>query len=405
MATPSRRPAAAVVGADDRAAAGRPLVARLFAEAFAFDFFQAVRLLEKVLPQRRPVGRQGPPRAEIVRFRSLASLSFPASTIHDLLEPEDAEQPPFMIVTFLGLTGPSGTLPHHYTELLMRLQRDGKGAEKYALRDWLDLFNHRLISLFYRAWEKYRFYIPYERGDPFRLEPDAFTRSLLSLVGLGMPALRNRLHVRTHDAGTAPRVLARVQDLAVVYYGGLFARRQRTAVGLQALVQDYFALPAQVRQFQGQWLRLEADNQSRLGEDEHNTLLGVNTVAGERVWDVQSKFRVRLGPLRYAAFLDLLPDRSPVAARKAFFLLCQLVRLYAGAEFDFDVQLVLRGEDVPACLLAADGDGIGARLGWNTWLVSQPRRDVVEDAVFDGEERSWVADNGRPPQTEASAMG
>jgi type VI secretion system protein ImpH len=367
-------------------------VDRLFAEGFAFDFFQAVRLLEKLLPGRRPIGREGPPRSEVVRFRALASLTFPASAIHDLARPDDGERPPAMTVTFMGLTGPKGALPHHYTELLMRLHRDGKGDEKHSLRDWLDLFNHRLVSLFYRAWEKYRFYVPYERGEPARPEPDAFTRSLFSLVGLGLPSLRNRLQVRTRDEAAEGRVLARVEDLAVVYYGGLFARRQRTAVGLQAVVQDYFGLHAQVRQFQGQWLPLEAANQSRLGDEGHNTALGVNTVVGERVWDVQSKFRVRLGPLCYAQFLNFLPDHSPARARKAFFLLCHLVRLYAGPTFDFEVQLVLRGDEVPSCRLAAEGEGVGPRLGWNTWVSSRPRACAAEDAVFEGGERVWTSD-------------
>ncbi|HTU22166.1 MAG TPA: type VI secretion system baseplate subunit TssG [Gemmataceae bacterium] len=374
MAATSRRRADTVAG---------PLEERLFTEGFAFDFFQAVRLLEKLAPHRRPVGREGPPRAEVVRFRALPSLSFPASAIYELAR-TDNEQPPTMTVAFLGLTGPSGALPHHYTELVMRLLRDGKGAERYALRDWLDLFNHRLISLFYRAWEKYRFYVPYERGEPSRPEPDTFTRSLFSLVGLGMPPLRNRLLVRAWDEKKqSERVLARIEDLAVIYYGGLFARRQRTAVGLQAVVEDYFDLPAQVWQFQGQWLRLDVANQSRLGTQEHNNQLGVNTVAGERVWDVQSKLRVRLGPLRYARFLELLPDRTPIAARKTFFLLCHLVRLYAEVELDFDVQLVLAGDEVPACRLIEEG--IGPRLGWNTWLLSQPRGAAAEDAVFEGE--------------------
>jgi type VI secretion system protein ImpH len=378
MATTSRRASAAVAG---------PLEERLFTEGFAFDFFQAVRLLEKLSSKRRPVGREGPPRAEIVRFRALPSLSFPASSIHDLTR-TDNEQPPAMTVAFLGLTGPSGALPHHYTELVMRLLRDGKGLERYALRDWLDLFNHRLISLFYRVWEKYRFYVPYERGEPSRPEPDAFTRSLFSLVGLGVPPLRNRLQVRAWDEQARDeRVLARIEDLAVVYYGGLFARRQRTAVGLQALVCDYFDVPAWVRQLQGRWLRLDAANQSCLGTEEHNTMLGVNTVAGQRVWDVQSKFRVRLGPLRYARFLELLPDRAPIPARKTFFLLCHWVRLYVGPELDFDVQLVLAGEEVPTCRLA--DEGVGPRLGWNTWLVSQPRAAAAEDAVFEGEETPW----------------
>jgi type VI secretion system protein ImpH len=384
MATEDRRPATSVAAG---ATGHRPLVDRLFAEGFSFDFFQAVRLMEKVFPHRRPVGHEGPSQSEVVRFRALASLDFPASAIHSLVRPDDDTQPPSMTVNFMGLTGPSGVLPHHYTDLLMRLQRDGKGVEKYALRDWFDLFNHRLISLFYRAWEKYRFYIPYERGEPAKLEPDTFTRSLFCLVGLGLPSLRNRLSVRTRDAGAErDRILARIEDLAVVYYGGLFAQRRRTAVGLEAILQDYFGFNVQVRQFHGQWLLLETANQSRLGEDGHNTQLGVNVVAGERVWDVQSKFRVRIGPLRYAQFMDFLPDRAPVSQRKAFFLLCQMIRLYVGPEFDFDVQLILRADEVPGCRLATD-EGVGPRLGWNTWIGSQPRTRAAEDAVFEGEER------------------
>jgi type VI secretion system protein ImpH len=108
-------------------------------------------------------------------------------------------------------------------------------------------------------------------------------------------------------------------------------------------------------------------------------------VAGERVWDVQGMVRLRLGPLRREQFDALLPDRSPIAARKAFFLLCHLARLYVGPELDFDVQLVLRAADVPACQLADDG-GLGPRLGWNTWLCSGPRDRDADDAVFAGQE-------------------
>jgi type VI secretion system protein ImpH len=182
--------------------------ARLFDEGFAFDFFQAVRLLERLFPERRPVGREGPPDAEVVRFRALASLSFPASTVYELLRAADEREPPAMRVTFLGLTGPSGVLPTHYTDLLLRLAREAKGPEKRALADWLDLFNHRLIALFYRAWEKYRFRLAYERGEASRAEPDAFTLCLFSLIGLGTPGLRGRLRVSAPP--TLPSLLGEV---------------------------------------------------------------------------------------------------------------------------------------------------------------------------------------------------
>src|SRR4029077_1035792 len=134
------------------------------------------------------------------------------SAIYDLARPTPEFPVPLMTVAFMGLTGPSGMLPRHYTELLIRLEKEEKGPERCALRDWFDLFNHRIISLFYRAWEKYRFYIPYERKEYSLGEPDAFTRALLSLIGLGTPRLRDRLRVSAWeevDGQLRERVLGR----------------------------------------------------------------------------------------------------------------------------------------------------------------------------------------------------
>jgi type VI secretion system protein ImpH len=348
-------------------------------------------VLEKLFPDRKPVGRAGPPAAEVVRFRAHLSLSFPPSSIFEVLPPLPPQALPVMTVAFLGLTGPSGVLPRHYTELLIRQERDVKGPERYALRDWLDLFNHRLIALFYRAWEKYRFFISYERGEYIRPEPDPFTRGLFSLVGLGLRPLRNRLCVSTAvEVGDQRRekILAKIDDYSLLYYAGFLSHRPRCAMSLEALLRDYYQLPIQVLQFQGQWLHLEPANQSRPGEMGANNQLGVNLVAGTRVWDVQTKIRIRVGPLGYARFNEFLPDRSPVPRRKAFFLLAHLIRLYIGAELDFDVQLVLRADEIPACRLA-EGGGV-PQLGWNTWVHARPMTADAGDAVFEGEDVRWV---------------
>jgi type VI secretion system protein ImpH len=373
---------------------GRPyatVVQRLFTEGFAFDFFQAVRLLELLDPAKKPVGRIAPPRAEVVRFRAHLALSFPASAVHEIVPPSERLPMPAMTVTFMGLTGPSGVLPRHYTELLLHLERYVKGPERTALRAWLDLFNHRLISLFFRAWEKYRFFIPYERREYALDEPDAFTRCLFSLVGLGMKPLRRRLCVSVREEADGlrrERFLAGVDDLGLLYYAGFLSHRPRCAVALEAFLNDFFQLPIKVRQFQGQWLKLDAANQSRLGGEDGNNEVGVNLVAGDRVWDVQNKIRVRIGPLSYRQFNDWLPDRSAVSQRKAFFLLAHLVRLYVGPELDFDVQLILRAREIPPCRMAS-GPG-GPQLGWNTWICSQRMRRDAEDAVFEGEAIRWV---------------
>src|SRR5262249_13533046 len=151
----------------------------------------------------------------------------------------------------------------------------------------------------------------------------------------------------------------------------------------RALVADYFAVPTEVRQFQGCWLPIPEERQTQLG-----TLgtLGADAIAGAQVYHVGSRFRLRLGPLTYAPFEDLLPDREPVGDRKTFFLVAQVARLYAGPELDFDVQLVLAAEEVPEAFLG-DRTGAGPRLGWNMWLISETPAGPVDDAVFEAE---WV---------------
>jgi type VI secretion system protein ImpH len=380
----------AVTSAHVRRARPCNLDDQLFDRPFDFEAFQAVRLLERLAPGRRPVGRQSSAGDEIVRFRVPATLAFPASSIDRIDAPSEQQPAAEMWVNFMGLTGPSGVLPRHYTELLVRRHIDFRGPERYVLQNWFDLFNHRLISLFYRAWEKYRFWIPYERGEYLRETPDTFTQSLRSLIGLGTPALHNRLQVSIPalpQSRSTPQepAQANIQDLSLFRYAGLLSQRPRSAANLEALLADYFLVPVQVRQFQGQWLELEDSDQSRLGSNEPASMLGTGSIVGPRVWNVQGKFRVRLGPLTYQQFCAFFPDHNPTNRRKAFFLLSQLVRLFAGPEFDFDIQLTLRREEVPPTRLAAD-DEIGPRLGWNTWLCTSPPDADAEDAVIPSQE-------------------
>lgn len=367
-----------------------PPAERLLDDATQFDFFQAVWLLERMDPQRRPIGHDGSPAGESVRFCAHQSLSFPPSSIFDLRSAAGSDAPPRMTVTFMGLSGTSGVLPRHYTELLLRLEREAKGAEKHALREWLDLFNHRLISLFFRAWEKYRFYVPLARGECQRGEPDAFTGALWSLIGLGQPSLRKRLRVSAWESnGQEEQKLAEVEDSGLLRYAGILAQRPRTAANLESLLADFFSLPVRVLQFQDQWLGLGPAQQTSLGGRDGNCRLGASAVVGERVWDVQGKIRVRLGPLTRSQFNEFLPDRQRSPERKAQFLLAHLTRLFVGPQTDFDVQLQLRASDVPECRLTDETD-TAPRLGWNTWLLSQGATHDAGDAVFAGDPIRWL---------------
>jgi type VI secretion system protein ImpH len=364
-----------MVPANGRTSVG--LSEQLLREPHGFDFFQAVRLLERVAGERarqdprwpaEPVGHDQAPGREVVRFRTLPALSFPAAAVHQIQPPaphgqaSDEPAPADMSVTFLGLTGPLGALPPHYTSLLLRRLR----GRDVALREFLDLFNHRAVSLFYRAWEKHRLPFAYERS---RLagrdeDEDLVMRCLYCLVGLGTGGLRDR---RTVD------------DEAFVFYSGHFAHFPRSAVSLESMLGDYFELPVRVQQAQGQWLVLEESDRSLLPGPEYrlgrSCQLGINVIAGDRVWDVQSKFRVRLGPLTYSQFRGFMPDGAGLRA------LGQMTRAYVGPELDFDVQVVLRRAEVPACRLEATGPD-APRLGWNTWVHGEAFAQDVEDAVF-----------------------
>jgi type VI secretion system protein ImpH len=156
----------------------------LRSEPYRFEFFQAIRLLERMAPDRKALGRFTNPADEVARLGTHPSLSFPASEIQSIDWPEG--KPPSLAVNFMGVTGPQGPLPHFYTTLILSRLRSGDKT----LRDFLDLFHHRMLSFFYQAWEKYRFAVSYERGDR-----DRFSHHLLDLIGLGTLGLQERLAV------------------------------------------------------------------------------------------------------------------------------------------------------------------------------------------------------------------
>lgn len=332
-----------------------PVERRLFDEGYRFDFFQAVRVLERVYPHRRPVGGDASPQAEIAHFRTHISLDFPPSAIHKVKAPEASGAPAEVSVTFMGLAGRLGVLPRHYTELILARSRQ----RDETLRAFLDLFNHRLIAFLYRAWEKHHFPVPYERAarSPGSRR-DLFSQGLLALVGIGTKGLLERLDVH---------------DRALMFYAGFLSRRCRSASALEGLLRDYFQVPASVIQLTGKWLPIPEGNRTRLGRASNQ--LGGDAIAGSRVWDPHAKFTVKIGPVGFESFCQFLPPGD------AFRPLCQLTGLFAGEEFDFDVQLVLRAADVPQCRLGGSG-GAASRLGWSTWLKVRPFHRDADDAVF-----------------------
>lgn len=319
-------------------------------EPYRFEFFQAVRLLQQLMPDAAAVGGQGTPAREAVRFRVHASTTFPASEIQALEFRKNG--PAVMTVNFMGLTGPVGVMPLQYTEFV----RERLRARDTTLRDFLDIIHHRLISLFYLAWEKYRAPVTFEHsgGDPFH-------RRLLSLVGLGMEALQNRQEI---------------PDPALPFEGGLLLMHTRPAAGLEGVLRDYFEVPVEIEQFVGAWFPVEASAQCELGEEDYSACLGRGVVVGDEIWDGQSRVRIKLGPLKLAQYEQFMPGGTAYSHLRTW------ARFFIGLECAVEVRLILLRDDVPACELTG-GETAGPRLGWTTWMKSAPFTRDPDETTFE----------------------
>ena len=329
-------------------------VARLLREIpQEFDFFQAVRLLERVFPTRAPVGRFVSPGKEVARFSAHASFPFPASQIQRIDWPPDGgEASPCVVINFMGLAGPLGVLPLYYTELIVERMRH----RDYALQRFFDIFNHRMISLFYQAWEKYRFTIAYERG-----ERDRFSHHLMDLIGLGTKRLENHLAVR---------------DDSLLFYAGILSLHPRSAAALQRVLWDYFGVPVEIEQFVGAWHRLEEPDLCRFDRGtSESEQLGGGAIVGDEIWNQQSGVCIKLGPLGLNEYLDFLPSGT------AFQPLRSLAKFVARGEIDFQVQLILKKDEVPPCELGIS-EAAAPRLGWTSWAKTQPSREDADDTIF-----------------------
>lgn len=319
----------------------RTLKEHLFEEPFAFEFFQAVRLLENIENEQKGVGGGALPSEEAVRFRSRIAFDFPSSEIHEIrgsIDERTGKRNIEMLVNFMGMAGVSGVLPSHYTELIL----DRIRHRDNTLWDFLDIFTHRAVSLFYRAWAKYRFPVAYERGQ------DDFTGFLFDIIGMGTMGLRGRMDL---------------DDEAMLPYGGLIAQKPHSQNSIENIISDHFQVNARLVQFFGQWIRLGSEDVTRLGVD--NSKLGENAIVGTRIWDQQSKIRIRLGPMNFKRFLAFLPNGT------AHRTLRSIVKFMTGIELDFDVQLLLEAVQVPSTILTTRAMR-RPMLGWSSWLKSVP---------------------------------
>jgi type VI secretion system protein ImpH len=336
-------------GKDDRPEF-RNLRKLLDEEPFRVHFFQAVRMLQRMEQDRKPVGYFITPQGETIRFSARTSLAFPPSELYELRRMENGQMS--MTVEFMGLCAAISVMPAPYTEFLIARARE----KDHAMEDFLNIFNHRMISFFYRGWEKYRFFIEYEKSGEDRL-----SGRLLDLLGLGTEGLRER--------GGIP-------DDAYLNYVGLLARHVRSAASLQQILEDYFGVQVHIQQFAGAWRKLNAENQTCFtGFGGANERLGVGVVAGDEVWDHHGRIRVSLGPMRFGQYLKFLPRQD------AYNELVAWLKFYSNGSYETEVQLVLAREDAPSCELGSGGEK-RPQLGLVSWLKTKPLDRDPADATY-----------------------
>lgn len=314
-------------------------------EGGGYEFVQAVRLLARLYPEREMIGGWAIPGQETVRLSVPPTLAFPPAEIANVSLPATPDRPARMAVRFLGLTGPQGVLPHLYTEHAAGRSR----VRDTAFRDFLDLFHHRALSLFYRAWERHRPTVAAERG-----HEDQLRAHLLDLAGVGTDAVQKA---------------SSVEPTRLAYYAGLLSLRTRPAVALAQLVGDYFGVPATIEQFVGEWRALEHGGQLALGDDGLDGCLG-SAVVGNAVYDPQARVRLRLGPLTRAQFDAFLPGGASHAR------LADLARLFTDDQVGVEAQLVLHRQETPRASLSGSD---APALGFGTWLRTRPPATDPDD--------------------------
>lgn len=317
------------------------LVEELQAEPWRYSFFAAVHLLEQLHTDRPRMGRTKLPRQDAARLKHETSMAHPSATVAKA--EVDAQSRALAISTrFLGLTGPNGPLPLHITEYAFtRLHSE----DDSTLVDFLDIFHHRALTLFYRAWADAH------PSSQVATNDDRFARYLASLSGVGLDSAEGR---------TA------WSDRAKSHYAGLLVQSHKSAENLQRLLSSQFRTPVTIEQFSGAWDSIPASEASHLGESNGLCVLGQSAVLGERVWMTQGRFRTRIGPMPLRDLIKYLPSGE---YHQQFI---EVVRQYCGDELQWDMQLVLKRDEIPATRLGRQG-----RLGMTSWL--DPETSAVDN--------------------------
>ncbi|GHT95792.1 hypothetical protein AGMMS49545_19340 [Betaproteobacteria bacterium] len=312
-----------------------------------FSFAALMRYLSARYPDIPEVGHALLPRQEFFRLGQRPSLVFAPREISDIdLHPET----PRIRLFSLGMMGPNGPLPIHFTEIAKDRQENRKDQ---TLIDFLDIFHHRYLTLFYRAWAQSQSAAGLDRP-----REEHFSRYIAWLGGDELEETRNS-PLPSHARLAASSHLI---------------REARNPDGIAATLSHYLGVQVEVQEFVHHWIAIAAEERNQLGKPSLSSILGTGMIIGEMVPDQQHSFCLLIGPLDLSEYLWFLPNGKDLR------VLIEWVRAFIGFEYEWTIQLNIRTESAPVTQLGAT-----QRLGWTTWLGKERKKNVVTGMVFEPE--------------------
>ncbi len=316
-----------------------PLSEVLRKEPQAFELLQALLILEREQPQASPLGTGTSPQAEAIRLRGPLTPLFASSEVENLTQ--EPGQQPVLTTPVFGLGGPDGPLPYAFQEWLQQRAR----AKDHAPAEFLDLFQHRLLSLLYRVLRKHRVALGFSVPSASPVQAQ-----LRALTGLLPKSLQER---------------QALPDAAIMARSALYSGGRRSLAGFAAIVRQHFGLPVQISAYEGAWRSIPSASRSLLKPGGRNLKLGSTAIAGTRVWDEHAGIRLTIGPLQNDQARRLLPDGE------AHQQLASMAALYFGPDLDCSLTLLVSGAE-PMVMNRENPP----TLNWNGGLRRKPNQDV-----------------------------
>lgn len=327
---------------------------KLAAGAGRYNFYQLVELLSQGKAGQIPTFASRV-EEERIHFLSSASIAFPA---RDVISLEQTDRSQWQLTTsFMGLHGSQSPLPGYYLDNLAweEAQQDNH------LTDFLNLFNHRLLTLLHRVWRKYRYYICFENEGQ-----DAFSQRMFSLVGLGSSDVRDQLQIN---------------HTKMLAYAGLLASPGRSPDVICGLIAHCFELDdVTLHGWQLRYVAIPPQQQNRLGGMQRfsgkrtvrKSLLGENFSIGARVPDRSGKFLLHINGLTRQRFLDFLPNGD------SYLPLVMFMSFILRDQFAWDLRLGIAPEQVGGMTLGREQSSL---LGWTCFLGRPDERPEVTICV------------------------